>query len=176
LALEFVNPEEEDNKHDAEVEEIRRDPEEIDPCHRSKEEGKKVGKGGRRGIGEREVGKAHEQDEKKEQRVKNQEAVISENSDKRSSKKRISPGFGVEDFIVLGFFQEDALRTRHEIVIVADQVFFCIFQVSVVGDTLGQSKINSLVRKEEIIMDCREVDKKGEAQEKEKDQKDDAES
>jgi hypothetical protein len=170
-ALIFINPEENDREDETEVKKIWRDPEKIDRGYRGKEKGEKIEKRAGRWIGQREAGKAHEQDEKKQQRVKNEEAVIPEDSDERSGEQGISPRFGIENFIVLGFFQEDALRTGIEIVIVADQVLFCIFKVAVVGNTLSHSIIDRLVGKQEIAVDGREVDEKRKTQEKEKDQK-----
>jgi hypothetical protein len=106
--------------------------------------------------------------------VKDQKAVISEDSDKRSGTKGVGPGLGEEKLIVLGPFQVDPLGAGREIMIVAGQVLFGVFQVAVVGDALGQSVINSLVGEQEVIVDGGEVDIKGEAQEKEKNQEDDA--
>ena len=165
----LVEPEKDDGEHEGQVEEIRREPEEIHSRRRSEEKGQ--GRQERRpGAGERGgVTIAHGQQQRQEQGVKDQEAVGPEDPDEGSGEQRIGPGFGVIDLPSGPALEKNALGPGFEPPVITDEVLTRILQVEIVGQAVGQGEINGLVGREKVLVDDGQVDRQGETQEKEDD-------
>ena len=167
-----IDPEESDGENQAHVKEIRRDPNVVDPSHRSEEKCQDAKQGGDRPIRERKIGETHEEEEEEQNRVKDEEAIYAEDADEGCGEKGISPGFRIKDLAARAFLEEDSLGAGVDLPIVADEVLFGEFQISVMGDALGHGEIDSLVREKEVPIGRRKVDEQGQAEEEHENEQD----
>jgi hypothetical protein len=63
----------------------------------------------------------------------------------RGSKKRISEGLGVKDLPHPALFKKDSHGPGINILVIADEVFFGVFKIHVLGQALGHGIIGSLI-------------------------------
>ena len=181
LAPAFIKPKEERREHQREIEEVGRDPEVIDPNHGSEEKGQDPEQRQGGGVGQAEIGIAHEQDEKQEDGVEDKGAVRPENADERRREQGVGHVLGVVKLLsvpLLDPLQEDAQRAGREILVVPEEILPGVFEVAVEGDALGHGVVGGLVAGQispdvfrRGIVEDGQVEKKRDAQEEQRHQR-----
>ncbi len=92
--------------------------------------------------------------------MENQNSVAAQKFRERGGEKRMRKRFGEIDLSALSLFKEQTQRAGVKRPVVTDEIFPGVFDIAVLGDTLGQHVIGGFIGEEEIFLKTPDIEKK----------------
>jgi len=90
--------------------------------------------------------------------VKNKKTVGSKQTEKRGGAERVKERFGEEYFVLFSLFEKNPHGTGVDIFIITDEVPFRVFDIEIMGETLGHGVVNGFIGEEKILLDIGEIE------------------